>query len=252
MLQNSDPPRELQGWSTGANTAPPSECAHQFFERQVGHSGDSVAVICGDKRLTYGELNGRANQLARHLRELGVGPDMLVAICVTRGVDLAVGILGILKAGGAWVPMDPRHPRERKQTVLESTKAPFLLTESSLVSDLPTSGIQTVVLDTAWAEISSRNPSNLDNVAVASNLAYVMFTSGSTGRPKGVMVTHANLAQYVVCNARSPDGDSNRHLSSYGEHCLLLFGQATLFASRVWSDVVGCHGRTTARIAFTI
>ena len=198
MFQNTEVPREFQGWSMGANTEPPNECAHQFFERQVGTSGDSVAVICGDKRLTYVELNGRANQLARHLREMGVGPDTLVAVCVPRGVDLAVGILGILKAGGAWVPMDPRHPRERKQTVLESTKAQFLLTESSLLSDLPTSGIQTVVLDTAWAGISSRNPSNLDNVAVPSNLAYVMFTSGSTGRPKGVMVTHANLAQYVV------------------------------------------------------
>ena len=197
MLQN-EVSRELHGWSTEANTDLPNGCAHQFFEQQVGHSGDAVAVICGDKRLTYVELNGRANQLARHLRELGVGPDTLVAICVTRGVDLAVGILGILKAGGAWVPMDPRHPRERKQTVLESTKAPFLLTESSLLSDLPTSGIQTVVLDAAWAGISTRNPSNLDNIAVPSNLAYVMFTSGSTGRPKGVMVTHANLAQYVV------------------------------------------------------
>ncbi len=198
MLQNFEVSRELQGWSTGASTDLPNECAHQLFEQQVRHSGDAVAVICGDKRLTYVELNGRANQLARHLRELGVGPDTLVAICVTRGVDVAVGILGILKAGGAWVPMDPRHPGERKQTVLESTKAQFLLTESSLLSDLPTSGIQTVVLDTAWAGISSRNPSNLDNVAVPSNLAYLMFTSGSMGRPKGVMVTHANLAQYVV------------------------------------------------------
>jgi len=188
---------KAEGSSMGLRIVPDQRCVHQLFEEQSQQTGNAVAVICGNQSLTYSELNARSNQLAHHLRGLGVGAGTLVAICVNRGLDVVIGILGILKAGGAFLPLDPLHPKERKQMVLEDAKASHLLTESSLLAGIPTHSAEIVLLDHSSNSISRRSVADLQNISDPAELAYMMFTSGSTGRPKGVMVTHANLNHYV-------------------------------------------------------
>ena len=170
---------------------------HQLFEEQVERTGNGIAVVFGDQRLTYNELNVRANQLAHHLRGLGVKQGTLVALCVRRNLNMAIGILGILKAGGAWLPIDPLHPRARQQPVFKDAGVPFLLTETSIAAELPEHQAKTVLLDDDWEAISRCSTANSRNLSSSSDLAYVMYTSGSTGHPKGVMITHANLCNYV-------------------------------------------------------
>ncbi|MDQ2926398.1 MAG: amino acid adenylation domain-containing protein [Acidobacteriota bacterium] len=145
--------------------------------------------------MTYGELNRRANQLAHHLRALGVRPETLVGICVERSLEMLVGILGILKAGGAYVPVDPAYPAERQAFMLEDARVPILVTQAALAGELHAPNGVTVCLDTDWDLIAQQPDSNPERLAQPGNTAYVIYTSGTTGRPKGVMITHANVAR---------------------------------------------------------
>jgi len=131
-----------------------------LFEAQAHSTPHDVAVVCAEQGLTYDTLNARANQLAYHLRALGVRPETLVALCVRRSLDIAIGILGILKAGAAWLPLDPAHPKERQQLMLTDARVPVLLTQKSLVAALPEHGANTVLLDSDWASISAYSTSN--------------------------------------------------------------------------------------------
>jgi amino acid adenylation domain-containing protein len=172
-----------------------------LFEVQAGRTPDQVAVVFEQQTLTYGELNRRANQLAHHLRELGVGPEVLVAVFVERSLEMVVGLLGILKAGGAYVPIDPRYPKERIGYILEDCKAPIVLTEESLVDELPSFAGQSICLDADWARVASEPEGNPVIQVKPEHLAYVLFTSGSTGRPKGVAIEHratVNLLQWAT------------------------------------------------------
>src|SRR5262249_56403374 len=153
---------------------------------QVARTPEAVAVVFEDRRLTYAQLNARANQLAHHLRRLGVGPEVLVGICAERSLEMVVGLLGILKAGGAYVPLDPDHPAERLAFMLEDTQAPVLLTQQALRERLPAKPARLVCLDADWPQIDQEPDANLAALANADNLAYVIYTSGSTGKPKGV------------------------------------------------------------------
>lgn len=174
------------------------KCLHQLFEQQVALTPDNVAVIFDDHELTYAELNRRANQLAHHLQHLGVGPESLVGICVERSLEMIVGLLGILKAGAAYVPLDPSYPTERLALMLNDAYVRVLLTQQRLVETLPEHEALVVCLDndnTNLAAVSGENPCN--NVSTA-NLAYVIYTSGSTGRPKGVMVPHKSIVNRVL------------------------------------------------------
>jgi amino acid adenylation domain-containing protein/non-ribosomal peptide synthase protein (TIGR01720 family) len=185
-------------------------CFHELFEQQVERTPDSIALVFEDETLTYAELNARANKLARHLRRLGVGADALVGICVERSWEMVVGLLGILKAGAGYVPLDPTHPKERLAFMLEDTRAPVLLTEKRLLESLPAHAAEVVCLDADWQTVARESGENLDAQTDSRNLAYVIYTSGSTGKAKGVLIEQRQLLNYVfgVLDrlALAPDG----------------------------------------------
>src|SRR5262249_44889229 len=145
----------------------------------------------------YAELAARANQLAHHLRALGVGPEIVVGLCVERSLEMIVGLLGILKAGGAYLPLDPSYPRERLIYMLRDACVSVVVTQSRLVEQLPREGARIIRLDTDWDEIARQPASAPGSGAAPDNLAYVMYTSGSTGEPKGVGIVHRNVGRLV-------------------------------------------------------
>lgn len=174
---------------------------HQLFEVQVEQSPDSIAIVFEGLEsqqtfqsvLTYRELNIRANQLAHYLKTLGVGTEVLVGICVERSIEMIVGILGVLKAGGAYLPLDPNYPKERLAFMLEDSQVSVLLTQQRLMASLPTNTARIISLDTDWDAIAQHTPENLICEVTSDHLAYVIYTSGSTGKPKGVMITHRGI-----------------------------------------------------------
>ncbi|MDZ7967874.1 MAG: amino acid adenylation domain-containing protein [Nostoc sp. DedSLP03] len=174
-----------------------NQCIHELFEAQVERSPDSVAVIFEDEQLTYQDLNRRANQLAHHLRSLGVGPEILVGICVERSLSILIGLLGILKAGGAYVPLDPAYPQSRLAFILKDTQISVLLTQEKLIATLPKHTAMAVCLDTDWEKIANQSSLNPINNATNENLAYTIYTSGSTGRPKGVAIEHRSTIAFL-------------------------------------------------------
>jgi amino acid adenylation domain-containing protein len=195
LLTSRERQRLLIDWNeTGIDFEPGS--IHQLFEAQVERSPEAVAVVFGDERLTYDELNRRANQLAHRLRDLGVGPDVVVGILVERSPAMIVALLGVLKAGGAYLPLDPAHPFKRNQFMLQDTEAFLLLTQHRFSSHLP--GKQhCLYLDADWALFAKESNNNLSLSVEPQHLAYVIYTSGSTGMPKGVMIHHGGLANYL-------------------------------------------------------
>ncbi len=202
MLRESERQQILQEWNRTQAEFPSSHCVHQLFESQAARTPDAVALVCTGDSLNYAQLNRRANQLAHYLRELGVGPDQRVAICMERSVEMIVALLAVLKAGGAYVPLDPTYPSERIAFVLQDSTPLALLTQTHLQARL--SGLQPALplLDLALptADWSNRPDSNLDSQSVGLNpdhLAYVIYTSGSTGRPKGVLISHRNLGNLI-------------------------------------------------------
>jgi amino acid adenylation domain-containing protein len=179
----------------------PEKTVIGLFEEQVERTPETTAVRYGEETLSYQELDQRANQLAHHLKERGVGPEMLVGICLNRSLDMVVALLGVLKSGGAYVPLDPSYPIERLGFMLEDAQIPVLVTESSLHGCLPMTMVKIISMDDDWQELfgraTSRVESNVESNIEGSNLAYVIYTSGSTGQPKGVGVTHQGMINYV-------------------------------------------------------
>jgi amino acid adenylation domain-containing protein len=173
----------------------PVACMHERFERRAMASPDAPAVTHEGTTLTYDELNERANQLAHHLRSLGAGPETLVALFLEPSLELVIAILGVLKAGAAYVPLDPAYPRERLAFVLVDTGAPLLVTRHDLLDRLPEHQAHSVLLDRDAAAIAACGREDPSSGATPENLAYVIYTSGSTGLPKGVMVEHRNIAR---------------------------------------------------------
>jgi amino acid adenylation domain-containing protein len=184
----------LRAWNDAA-PAIPSATLPELFEAQVEKTPDAVAVVLETQSLTYGGLDARANRLAHHLRDLGVGPETVVGLCVERSPDLLVGLLGILKAGGAYLPLDPGHPPERLAFMLEDADAGVLLTHSALLDRIPDHHAKTVRLDADWPAIARQPATTPANLLHPHNTAYVIYTSGSTGTPKGVAVTHQNVVR---------------------------------------------------------
>jgi amino acid adenylation domain-containing protein/thioester reductase-like protein len=184
---------------------PQNELIQELFEQQASRTPDAVALVHEQHAVSYAELNGRANQLARYLRQKGIGPDKLVGLCAVRGIELVVGLLGILKAGGAYVPLDPNYPLDRLAYMLEDAAPKVLLIQEELRTVLPRTAAEVITLDTDWTEIA-RQPAG--HVAIrpegahSHQLAYVIYTSGSTGKPKGVMVEHAHVLRLFAATAR--------------------------------------------------
>jgi amino acid adenylation domain-containing protein/non-ribosomal peptide synthase protein (TIGR01720 family) len=177
---------------------PPLFTALQFwFEDQVDQTPDRTAIIFGDRHITYAELNAQANQLAHYLRSRGVGADTLVGLCMERSLEMVIALLGILKAGGAYVPIDPAYPRDRIAFILSEIQSPLLLTQSSLLSQLPDTHIPLFCLDRDWPTVTAYSTENLDRITAPDHLAYVIYTSGSTGQPKGVLIQHGGLTHYL-------------------------------------------------------
>ena len=172
-------------------------CVHQLIEEVAAKNPDSSAIRSGNEEVSYSELNKRANQLALHLQKLGVGPEVLVGVCVERSPEMVVALLAVLKAGAAYVPLDPEFPEERLRFMLEDTQAAVIVTEGKLLGRLPETSARIICLDKQQKILSGELNQNPESGVNPNNLAYVIYTSGSTGTPKGVMIEHRSLQNYL-------------------------------------------------------
>jgi len=244
MLTAAEQRQLLVDWNDTAADYPDETCLSALFEAQVERAPDAIALEADDERITYGELNRRANQLAHRLRRLGVGPEVLVGIRIERSVEMVVGLLGVLKAGGAYLPLDPALPLDRVRVMLDDAAVAVLLT----------------VADADRHTLARESPDNLSRIATADSLAYVMYTSGSTGQPKGVAVPQRAVLRllfgqnYVHLDA----GETLLHLAPlafdastfelwgallHGARCV-LFPAETPTPERL-GEVIARHGVTT-------
>jgi microcystin synthetase protein McyA len=181
---------------------PTNTCIHEMIEAQACHASQDAAVEFGDETLSYDGLNRRANQVARYLQRLGVGPETRVGIAMVRSTEMIVAILGVLKAGAAYVPLDPSYPKSRLAFMLRDSAVRVLLTQERLVPSLPESSAWALCLDADWQTITSESDENPVSGVSSANLAYLIYTSGSTGQPKGVLVTHRNLVHSTTARMR--------------------------------------------------
>jgi amino acid adenylation domain-containing protein/non-ribosomal peptide synthase protein (TIGR01720 family) len=199
LMSDAERAQVVEGWNDTRVEYPPHPTLHELFEAQARRTPDAIAVVSQAGRMTYAELDRRADGLARRLVRLGVGPDVLVGVLMERSLEMVVALLGILKAGGAYVPLDPDYPKDRTAFVLEDTRLRILLTQSHLAERKPTTDVRVINLDAELDALAEEGAGEGDAPSVrrggADSLAYVIYTSGSTGRPKGVMVAHRG-----VCN----------------------------------------------------
>jgi natural product biosynthesis luciferase-like monooxygenase protein/amino acid adenylation domain-containing protein len=193
LLTDKERQQVLEDWNQTAQTYPQDSCLHQLFEQQAQQRPQQDAVIYEKQSLTYAELNHRANQLAHYLRNLGITAEDRVGLCLERSVELVIALVAVLKAGAAYVPLDPNYPADRLKYMLEDARVPVLVTENSLRRRLPSFTGYVVYLDGDWSEIAKQSRANLASRVDAENTAYVMYTSGSSGKPKGVVVAHRSV-----------------------------------------------------------
>ena len=204
LLSSGERAQVLDEWNSTAEFYRQDRCIHELFEEQVGRTPEAVAVQFEGEQLSYAELNARSNQLARHLRSLGVGAESLVGICVERSLAMVVGLLGVMKAGAAYVPLDPAYPRQRLAYMLADAQVEVLLTQAELVSELPVQELKVVCLDVDWETIAEQSEESLAPLATAANLAYTIYTSGSTGQPKGVQISHRAVVNFLTSMREEP------------------------------------------------
>src|SRR5215472_17220941 len=187
----------FSGWNDTAVDYPRDRCIHEIFAQQAIETPDLPAVRHGTRWLSYRELDVRANQMAHHLRRLGVGPERVVGLGVERSLDMIVSLLGILKAGGAYLPLDAAYPPDRLAYMLRDSRATLVLASSRTAPVFLRQGVAVVQQDADRATIATQPTTAPDNHAVADNLIYVMYTSGTTGLSKGIAVVHYNVSRLV-------------------------------------------------------
>ncbi|MDZ8051397.1 MAG: amino acid adenylation domain-containing protein [Aulosira sp. ZfuCHP01] len=233
--------QQMQSWNQ-TQVDYPQGCIHQLFEAQVEKNPDAVAMVFGEQQLTYRELNTKANQLAHYLQSLGVGPEVLVGICVERSLYTLIGILGIFKAGGAYLPLDPAYPAERLAFMLEDAQVPVLLTQHSLgIERTHRQSLQktTIVHLDNW-QANTDGEENPVSGVTSDNLAYTIYTSGSTGKPKGVLLTHHGLCNLAKAQQQLFNVQPN--------HRVLQFASLSFDAS-IWEIVMAWVGGATIVLA---
>lgn len=219
MLTATERDRLLIAWNDTRVDYPENQTIHQLFEEQVTRTPDAIAVIAGDLQLTYRQIDERANQLARYLRSIGVRSQLPIGICIERSVELMVGVLGILKAGTGYLPLDSTYPQERLALTIEDTKIEIVLTSRATMGLLPAHQARVVCVDVDWQEISQQSSLALDNTVTPDDLAYVIYTSGSTGTPKGVVLNHrplVNLLQWQETTSQCTIGSRTLQFSPIG------------------------------------
>jgi amino acid adenylation domain-containing protein len=203
LLAESERAQILVDWNRTQVDFPRDRCAHELIEDHAARTPGAVALLFAGERLTYGELDARANRLARHLQKLGVGPEVPVGLCLERSLEVVIALLGILKAGGAYVPLDPTYPSDRLAFLIEDSGTNLILTRRSLQSKVPAGHVRVLCLDAEEETISRESPGPLTRRATPENLAYVIYTSGSTGRPKGVLLEHRGLCNLIQAQIKA-------------------------------------------------
>ena len=219
LITDSEKHQLLVEWNCLTTTYNRRQCLHELFEVHATQGPDAVAVTFEENALTYGQLSARADQLARYLRAHGVGPEVVVGVCLKRSLEMVVAVIAALKAGGAYLPLDAEYPLERLSYMLEDAGAGVVLTERVLEGRLPAFWGETICLDRDWERIERGFENELENAVTAENLAYIIYTSGSTGKPKGVMINHGGLVNYLTWaneNYRIEEGEGAPVSSSLG------------------------------------
>ena len=200
LMTEAEQQQLLVDYNQTAVELPSHDCVHHLFEAQAAETPEATALIFEGQTLSYGELNRKANQLARHLRSAGVGPEVLVGIMMQRSLDMIVGMLAVLKAGGAYLPLDPEYPRERLAFMLDDSAAHVLLTQQQLLQSIPKPRLETICIDADWSIIAQHSEDDLEHISDAEDLAYIIYTSGTTGTPKGVMINHGSLTNSLLAS----------------------------------------------------
>jgi amino acid adenylation domain-containing protein len=213
LLTTDERHQMLTEWNNTRAEYPQNQCVHELFAAQVARTPNATAVVAGELGLSYKELDERANQLAHYLQKLRVGPEVPVGIYVECSPEMLVGVLAVLKAGGAYLPLNLSHPKQRLAFTLKDARVPVLLTRQQLLENLPDRAAETnlepdlevVCLDTDWAMVAQESKTAPVSAAAVENLAYVIYTSGSTGRPKGTLVSHRGVVNYLTwCQSAYP------------------------------------------------
>ncbi len=203
LLSEEERRQVLVDWNA-THAAAPETTLHGWIEERVRQTPAATAVEQAGRRLSYGELDAAANRLARHLRRLGVAPEVLVGLAMERSLEMLVALLAVLKAGGAYLPIDPEHPKERLAHMLADARVPVLVTQESLLDRLPAHAARVVAVDRDAAAIAGESAAPVNGCAGPGTLAYVIYTSGSTGRPKGVQIPHAAVVNFLNSMRRRP------------------------------------------------
>ena len=203
LMDDRERSQVLNDWNQTAQPYPES-CLHQLIAAQVARTPEAIAAECNGEQLTYQLLNSRANQLARHLRTLGVGPESLVGIAIDRSIDMLVGLLGILKSGAAYVPLDPSYPEARLAYMMNHSQLQVLVTQSAYLSTFSNYAAHTIDIEADRSAIEQCSPENPVALARPENLAYTIYTSGSTGKPKGVQIEHRAVVNFLQAMQQQP------------------------------------------------
>lgn len=234
ILSQQERKQLLQTWNDTDRNFAHDKCFHELFEQQARHNPAGIALVFDEKMVTYGELNQKANRLAHYLRRTGIEVETIVAISFERSIEMIIALLGVLKAGGAYLPLDPTYPDDRLKFMVEDSGVEIFITQQSLVKKFLDYDVKTICLDTDWKIIDQQSAENPIIGSAPDNLAYVIYTSGSTGKPKGTMVIHrgiCNLAAVLYHTFKIDESDNILQFSSLS------------FDASVWEIVMAlAHG----------